>query len=196
MQVRLIYQVSAGERELLSTDRHEPLVEMVNRAKVAGSGQPGGSFYINEYRDVLVPVPSGCVYVGNYRKDLEFDFEGAVLGPRAPEGLSPGDEWPGPHVGVSYVLTADGNDIKYDEWLTPTRQRTVRLSTAIGVDAARSLASRLGRYKGKGGGRLYINEAYEFFSPVQGSNSLLYIYLGGLEDDDWFPAPNVIRDDD
>jgi hypothetical protein len=196
MEVRLVYTISAGIRELLTTDRHDALVDMINRVKIDEQGQPGGVFYINEYRDVLVKAGDGCFYAGNYPFPLEFDFEGQVLGPRAPHDLQPGDQWSGPHVGIRYVLTADGSDIKYEAATAPTRTRTELLSAHVGSGPARQLAQRLGQHKGRGGGRLYVNEVCEFFSPVQRGNNTEYMYLGALDDDAWFRAPDVPRPED
>jgi hypothetical protein len=76
MEVRLVYRVTARERELLTTDRHDGLVDMVNHVKMEETDQPGGAFYINEYFDVLVPTQAGgCFYAGTYEKLLEFNFE-------------------------------------------------------------------------------------------------------------------------
>src|SRR5262249_21155887 len=65
----------------------------VSPVKPELTGDPGCAFYINEYRDVLVPDTSsgGSVYAGNYTRDLEFDYNGTPITPRPPQGLSPGD---------------------------------------------------------------------------------------------------------
>ena len=83
MAVRLVYRVTARERELLTTERHDALVNMVNAVKIEVSGQPGRAFYINEFFDVLVPTQAGsCFYAGTYERLLEFEFEsGAGLAP-------------------------------------------------------------------------------------------------------------------
>ena len=112
-EVRLIYCLSSGEEVLLTTDAHPELVEMVNHVKVEKTGKPGGAFYINEFFDVLVPTTSGgCFFAGTYQGALEFDLgDGQTVGPRAPEGVKPGDAWAGPHVGISYVLKKGRRDI-------------------------------------------------------------------------------------
>lgn len=193
MEIRLVYRLSSSERELLTTDRHDPLVEMVNDVKLQKNARAGGVFYVNEYYDVLVPTEGGCFYAGNYPHLLEFAFEGRVIGPTAPDDLQPGEPWSGPHVGIRYVLTADGVDIKYESHVTATRIRTERLSDHVGQPAARRLAARLGSHKGVGGGRVYINEASEFFAPVSNGARVDYLYLGHLDEDLWFPAPDVPR---
>lgn len=190
-EVRLIYRVSEREKALLTTDRHEQLVAQVNKVKEELTGSPGGAFYINEYKDVLVPNPAGgCDYVMNYQDLLKFDLDGHEISPVAPPGLSAGEPWPGPHPGIRYVLTADGTDIKYERESGRIR-REHRLSDVVGEVPAKLLARRLCKVK-NGGGRIYINEAYEFFAPLgRGGSSVLYVYLGSLDDDAWFPAPEV-----
>jgi len=193
MEVRLIYRVGAGERELLTTSKHPELVEMVNRVKLSSAQSPGGVFYINEYQHVLVPAGGSYQYAGTYQRILEFDFNRQVLGPRPPAGLQPGEDWQGPHVGIRYALTADGSDVRYEVKTTTgptsTNEKRFLLSAAVGRAGASKLASRLGQYKGQGGGRIYINEVREFFAPV--GDDPRYIYLGPLGDDPWFPAPQL-----
>lgn len=192
MRVRLIYEINNFERELLTTSDHPELVEMVNAVKEEHNHAPGGAFYINEYRHVVVPAGLDNTYyfAGTYEAPLEFDFEGAKLG-AAPRGLKPGDPWVGPHVGIPYTLTAGANDIRYKVDVTPTRERRMHLSEVAGAGAAMKLASRLGRFKGESGGRIYINEARHFFAPLYKDRLTEYIYLGELGDDAWFPEPDV-----
>lgn len=192
MEIRLIYRVNDREKALLTTDRHEILVTMVNRVKEELSGVPGGAFYINEFGDVLVPHPDGrCVYAGTYNELLKFDFDGQEISPVPPPGLAPGDRWPGPHVGIHYVLAAGGMDMKY-QLTSGAIRREYRLSEAVGLTPAKLIARRLAEVKGRQGGGVYINEAREFFAWIGGGESGgVYIYLGPLEDDAWFPAPDV-----
>lgn len=187
MEVRLVYRVSTREKALLTNDRHEKLVAMVNKVKEVVNGLPGGPFYINEYGHVLVPHPhDGCVYAGSYEELLKFDFDGHEIGPIPPPHLAPGDQWLGPHVGVSYVLTAGASDFRY-QVISGQRVHEYRLSDMVGQTSARLLARRLAAVKGYQGGRVYINEARHFFAPVGSS----YLYLGPLGDDPWFPAPAI-----
>ena len=201
MEVRLIFRVSARERQLLTTDRHDRLVDKVNAVKLEDTGQRGGAFYINEYFDVLVPtVGGGYFFAGTYEKLLEFDMDGTTLSPRAPAGLLPGQPWPGPHAGIKYTLAAGGNDIKY-ELEDGRRSVEHRLSDYVSAQAAAALAHRLREVKGGAGGGIYINEAGEFFAPIMGSSAtdsrgLAYLYLGPLGDDQWFPPPEVERGGD
>jgi hypothetical protein len=192
MVVKLLYRMERREEALLSTAEHDDLVDMVNKVKVAKSGQPGGAFYINEYLDVLVPTPDGCYLAGRYGRPLEFEFEGRVIGPVASSDLEPGEDWTGPHVGIAYTLTAGAADIRYVRNPRPKVQQTVLLSDEVGRETARALASRLGQYKGKEGGRIYINESCELFAPVATGGDYRYLYLGRLEEGDpWFARPDV-----
>ena len=189
MQVQLRFELNHKEKAILTTDRHDALVEMVNSAKSAGGAAPGGAFYINEFFDVLVPTTTGCVYVGSYEKVLEFDLDGATVSPQRPSGVEPGDVWPGPHVGIGYVLAAGGCDIYYKTKI----ERREDLSDHVGSKAAAALAARLARVRGTEGGRIYINECGEFFAPPR-AGATDHIYLGALDEDPWFPAPDVPRD--
>ena len=193
-EIRLKYRISHRERALLTTDEHPDLVHMVNDVKKALSGSVGGRFYINEFRDVLVPDGSGGSYwAGKYQESLEFDFDGTIIGPDAPAALEPGDVWEGPHAGVLYVLAAGAKDIKYRLRLGKI-ERTEYLSEVVGVEAARALAARLGAVKGSEGGRFYINEACNFFAPPR-QDQVDFTFLGRLEEDDqWFYPPEGFDD--
>jgi hypothetical protein len=185
-KIYLIYRINRLERALLATDAHPELVEMVNSAKEKHAGQPGGAFYINEFRHVLVPAGSNYFVAGIYQKLLLFDFEGAYISADPPEDLEPGDIWPGPHVGIPYVLCAGARDIRY-ELKRGARISIELLSNHTSESDAAELAQRLASVKGEQGGRIYINEQREFFAPV-GSD---YLYLGSLGTHAWFREPDV-----
>lgn len=191
-EISLLYRVNNREKELLSTDSHDGLVDLVNAVKEHASGSAGGAFYINEYSHVLVPTTTGCLYAGCYERLVHFEYDGRSLGPTPPEGLRPGDAWPGPHVGIRYTLVAGGDDIRYER-VDGRRTTEYYLSDSAGRAAAAALAGRLAGVKGRQGGRFYINEAAQFFAPMSEANGgVSYVYLGGLDEDDaWFPAPSV-----
>ena len=184
-EIRLILRLNNSEKALLTSAKHPTLVKMINSVKSADGSPPGGAFYINEYRCVLVPAGGTYYCAGKYTPDLEFAFEGSVVGPRAAGGLSPGSPWPGPHHGIPYALTANGVDVKYKRESRPDVIEEVRLSDVIGRERAAQTARNLGRHKGPGGGRVYINEAQEFFTKI-GED---FIYLGPLGSLPWFPEP-------
>lgn len=196
--VSLIFRLGNAERVYLATNKHPKLVKMVNAVKEEYSQATGGVFYINEWRQVIVPV-SGDIdyyYAGEYHEDLEFDFEGRTLSGRpvdlAGRPLKPGDEWHGPHPGILYKLRAGGRDISYERRLSPNRVREVSLSEFVGGEAAARMASKIRAHRDERGGRFYVNEWRAMFTPVSGQGTLRYIYIGQLEDSDpWFPKPDV-----
>ncbi|KLR59936.1 hypothetical protein IMCC26207_110175 [Actinobacteria bacterium IMCC26207] len=191
-EVRLVYRVSKREKQLLTTAAHPNLVEMVNAVKKEHNGTPGGAFYINEFLDVLVPTAdSGCYFAGTYRETLAFDMEGTKVSALSPEGLEPGDEWPGPRVGIRYKLKAGGRDISYTR-KDGSRETEHCLSDVHDSTQAAALAKRIARVKGDSGGRIYLNEAAEFFGPPSDPGDP-FVYLGPLGDDLWFPPPSVPR---
>ena len=53
---------------------------MVNAVKTAQGQAPNGSFYINEYKQVIVPVVDSVDYflAGTYDRPLRFEFEGRL----------------------------------------------------------------------------------------------------------------------
>lgn len=191
-EIRLEYYISHRMRELLATADHSSLADMVNAVKLAMDGVPGGTFYINEWGDVLVKGRDGrdCFWAGHYDDRLEFTTEdGTLVSPSAPAGLRPGDAWPGPHVGICYVLKAGAQDIKYERQVSDRRTQIVLLSDEVGQSAARETAARIAAVKGTAGGRFYINEAGEMFGPVSSNDYANFVYIGHLEDSRWFHAP-------
>jgi hypothetical protein len=113
-KIYLIYRINSYERALIATAEHPDLVKMVNAEKLTQTGQEGGAFYINEYGHVLVPANMNYYVAGVYRKPLLFAFEDRIISADPPEDLAPGDQWPGPHVGIPYVLCAGARDIRYE----------------------------------------------------------------------------------
>lgn len=181
-------------RHVLAPRRDHPeLAGMVNQVKQhLRGGIVGGRFYINEFRFVLVPDGNGRAwYAGTYLPSLEFDFSGMAIRPEAPDGLRPGQPWPGPHMGVAYRLTPHDYDISYEASDRGTKS-VVRLSEAVGFGAAAALVARLAQHTGVDGARIYINEAREFFARPPWSDDL--IYLGPLADDPWFAPPDGFTD--
>ena len=191
-KVRLVYPIDHRDRALLTTEEHPALVRLVNDLREDMFGRPGGSFVINEFQHVLVPDGKGHAYLaGQYREMLEFAFDGQTISPVAPAGLNPGDTWSGPRVGIKYVIAAGGRDVYYEYEPRPQVLRKVKLSDEIGAAAAARLIKDVLVHKREGGG-LYINEAGEFFAPIQQGEQWVATYLGSLGDRDWFPEPAIV----
>ncbi len=195
--IALVYRADDGERWHAATENHAALANMVNAVKVVHGGQPNGPFYINEYRQVIVPAgPEATYYLaGEYHQHVHFEFEGKVLSGDAKdlEGqrIRPGDTWVGPHPGIPYVLKASGTDIYYRTTPRPNVTRDVTLSSLVGQQEAAALAGRVRGVKGFGGGRFYINEWRQMFAPVtMGGSEFKYVYIGELQvHEPWFPKP-------
>jgi hypothetical protein len=189
-RIRLIFPVSPRSHYPLTTSQHPRLANMVNEVKRELSDRSRGIFYINEFCDVLVPGGSGRSYwAGYYKENLEFDYEGKVISPKAPAGLKPGDAWDGPRPGIRYILCSGARNIRYQSDIVGEKVR-VLLSDHVGRDAAARLAGRLGGIIGENGGRFYINERGEMFHRAREGDGFAFVYLGNLDDDLWFLPPD------
>ena len=192
--VKIIYQTIEGEKWHASTEDHPELVNMVNDVKTSLGQQPNGSFYINEYKQVIVPVVGNENYylAGTYNMSLSFEFEGKIISGEPVDldgnSINPGDDWYGPHVGIPYVLCAGGNDIKYTTRPRPNVEKTIKLSGVIDKESAKTVAERIFSFRGYQGGRFYVNELCSIFTPIQVDAELKYIYIGKLDLNNWFPA--------
>lgn len=192
--IALTFCTDDDERWYMTTEKHAELVAMVNAVKTAHGAPPNGSFYINEYKQVIVPVVDSETYylAGNYERPLRFEFEGQTLSGEPVDlsgnPLSPGHEWLGPHPGIPYVLAAGGKDIYYSSRPRPNVEKRFMLGKAIGADAALEVASQIRAVKGFAGGCFYVNEFRSIFAPVQEGFEWRYLYIGTLDLDRWFPA--------
>jgi hypothetical protein len=194
-RVGLMYSTADGERWHMTTKAHPELAEMVNAVKMTHGSGPNGPFYINEYKQVIVPVGEAAQYylAGTYDQPLRFEFEGKTISGEPVDmdrkSIRPGDTWTGPHAGIPYVLAAAGNDVFYRTHPRPGVEKKVKLSSERGRSAAEQIARLLSAFKGTGGGRFYVNEFCSVFSPVNGSDGWKYIYFGNIDLDSWFPDP-------
>lgn len=195
--VGINYNTQDGEYWTPTTEDHPDLVKMVNDVKYEVNSSPGGAFYINEFRQVIVPADGKYYLAGKYAKSLQFKIknefnEDVFISGKAVDLqgniLSPGDEWYGYLMGIPYVLAAGGTDIRFEIKLGPNHFRKIPLSKATSVQAAKSLAQRLCRVTGNSqGGRIYINDEREMFKPEIRDGGIVYIYLGKLAaEDPWF----------
>jgi len=196
--VSLVYESENGELWYPSTDAHPQLVEMVNAVKTEMGEGPGGAFYINEYKQVIVPVTdsdsSEYYLAGIYERLLEFDFEGKVISGKAEDldgnPISPGDKWVGSNHGIRYKLCAGGKDIEYRVSPRPNVERKERLSNALGREQAKEVAKMVATIKGPEGGRFYVNEHLNVFAPLT-EESTVYYYCGRIDLGNWFPMPHA-----
>ncbi len=212
-KITVLYQVDEGLLYLAVEGAGADLAARVNAVKVALRDQPGGAFYVNEYRHIIVPVTgspgSGAAshyyYAGRLANDLTFQFEGKPLTtkPIRPDGtpLNPGDRWIGPRPGIPYVLAAGGGDIYFETpaltdedppAIRPSMTRRVQLSKVLGGKSAVSRAVRpVADIRGHQGGRFYVNEHGAMFTPVSAGdgNGIDYVFCGEIDRAAWFPEP-------
>jgi len=193
--VGLTYRTSDDDDEQwhMTTVEHPDLVAMVNAVKVQHGDGPNGPFYINEFKQVIVPVgkPVQYYYAGKYEAPLRFHYNGRTISgepiDQSGKPMQPGDLWTGPHAGIRYVLTTAGNDIYYKAWPQPEVSRKVKLSAKRGSSTAAQVARLLSLLKGPSGGRFYVNEFCCVFSPVSDDDGFEYLYFGQLDLKCWFP---------
>lgn len=195
--VALTYSTADGEYWYATTEEHAELVRMVNDVKTSLGLPPNGSFYINEYKQVIVPSAASKDYLlaGEYADALRFEFEGTVLTGEPVDldgnALTPGDVWMGPHPGIPYVLAAGGGDIHYFSQPRPNVKKKLKLSTSVGSETAKNLVERIRSVKGYAGGSFYVNEHHTIFAPVHTGGEWQYVYIGQLDLDSWFPKPHA-----
>ncbi len=193
--VGLTYCTDDDERWHMTTEAHPELAELVSAVKTTHGKSPYGPFYVNEYKQVIVPVGESSEYyfAGTYETPLRFEFDKMTISGEARDfdgrPLQPGDTWVGPHAGIPYVLTAAGDDIYYRTWPRPDVEKRVKLSSKRGKSAAQQIARLISAFKGSGGGRFYVNEFGSVFSPINESEGLRYVHFGQIDLDSWFPDP-------
>ncbi|MGH7229286.1 MAG: MIT C-terminal domain-containing protein [Nitrospiraceae bacterium] len=194
-QVEAVIETPDGERLYPASRVHPELVVMVNPIKQEGGGGEGGQFYVNEFRQVIVPAgnPVEYYYAGDYPHDIILALDGQEFSGRPLDDqgnlLKPGDPWSGrPRPGIRYILKAGGADIEYEREISPGRGRVVRLSGAVGESSARGLSRKIAAIKGNAGGPFYVNEYRAMFGPVRKDEGMAYLFIGVLTDGDpWFP---------
>jgi hypothetical protein len=214
-KVTVQYEAGDGLRFLAVEGGGSDLADGINAVKTAAQDQPGGAFYVNEYRHVIVPVRaaggsgvgSHYHYVCQLEQDFVFEFEGKPLSTRPVDSngqpLQPGQTWVGPRPGIPYVLKAGGADIHYETpaltdddppVVRPMMTRRVQLSKLVGDKSlAKRAAAPIAEVRGYQGGRFYVNEHGAMFAPVDAGdgNGLDYIYCGLILPKAWFPEPQV-----
>ena len=193
--ISVVIETPDGIRCYPSTDKHPKLVELVNKVKVEIRGSEAGPFFINEWKQVIVPAgnPVEYYYAGEYHPEIILGLDGEEFSgrPHDNEGnlLKPGDSWTGrPRPGIEYILKAGGADIEYAVQLGPNREKICRLSKFVGVEDARRIARKIAIIKGNKGGRFFVNEYGAFFGPKQVASGYDFVFIGILSSSDpWFP---------
>lgn len=204
-KITVLYEAGGGLRYLAVEGAGADLAQRINTVKSALRVQPGGAFYVNEYRHVIVPVAdmSGSGFGSHYYyacrldTDLSFEFEGRPLTtkPITMDGasLNPGDRWVGPRPGIPYVLAAGGADIYCESpaltddsppRVRPSMTRRIQLGKILGDKAAVARAVQpVSSVRGYQGGRFYVNEHGAMFTPVGAGdgNGIDFVYCGQID---------------
>lgn len=163
----------------------ERLGKLVNSVKRQRTGQPGGSFAITEYGQVVCPVADDSFerfYIGDCTGTITFlGPDGVPLTLDNDSELRSGDDWELPYVGVAYNLSRkdriyfpqkDGDDT---ELLYPRKQD-------------RDLIRALRRVRGNGGFRFIVNPHGIVLTKVkEGPYDWQPKYVGRINYDLWFP---------
>ena len=213
-KVTVLYDAGDGLRYLAVDGGGAAVAKQVNAVKSAVRDQPGGAFYVNEYRHILVPVAadpstglqSVYYFAGRFNGDFQFEFERSLLSTRPIDrdgrALKPGDTWIGPRPGIPYVLAAGAKDVYFETpALTDTDPpqirakvtRRVMLSKVLrDASVAAEAARKISAIRSHAGGRFYVNEHGAIFTPVtEAGAGISYIYCGQLEMEKWFPEPRA-----
>jgi hypothetical protein len=215
-KVTVLYEAGEGLRYLAVEGGATDIARRVNAVKTMLRDQPGGAFYVNEYRHVIVPVAveassgGGSHYyiAGRLDADFRFEFEGQPLTtkPVHPDGtsMSRKDPWIGPRPGIPYVLAAGGGDIYYETpALTDDEPPKIRPSMIQKVQLSKVMADKsqlegatwpISSVRGHKGGRFYVNEHGAIFTPVGvgDGNGIDYVYCGQINRSAWFPEPHLV----
>lgn len=94
------------------------MITEINQIKRRHHGQPGGSFLVNEYGDVIVPTRWGKRFcVGKMSGSLRFisSDNGRLVDLSDDSNLDLGDPWELPYVGMVYHLSARGRLYYWDK---------------------------------------------------------------------------------
>lgn len=191
----------------LSTDLQCPeLVAAVNRVALRHHGRQGGSFYFNEYNQVLKPIWTDTSvelrYVGEFpRSRFRFTLFDGVWNSRLPHNsdLLPGSDWIGPRCGIPYWLEVRRGRAGlriYRPRVLQSEDRFVQIRHREYLDAYTRSYERLAQQvwvaKGRLGGRFYVTEAGSVWTPYPSGPARTdwrYRYVGHLWDhvDEWYP---------
>ncbi len=201
-EIRLVFRTTDGETWTM-TEKYPELAAMVNVVKERHQERANGSFYINEYSQVIVPVrrerTSIYYFAGDYpcEKQIEFLFEGKIISGNAVDlegnALQSGDLWVGPHPGIPYVLDASMRDIYYTSEIRPNVTVRRRLSDFVSPDNLEAVTAMVRRAK-RDSGRFYVNEWGNAFAPVSSAHQVEYIFCGKIDvsGNSWFPRDDKI----
>jgi hypothetical protein len=159
------------------------MIEAINQAKSEKTGSRGGSFHINEYGQVLVPIAQSQdkYLVGELSGYPEFvdPRSGRHFSLAAPRAGKTGAAWDFPYVGMPFKFNSEGQ---------VSRVRTVgdisELESPLRHDS--SLAAKLTQLRPTGG-RMLINLHGVILTKMDGEKP---IFVGEIDPNKWFTKTN------
>jgi len=160
------------------------LANAINAIKRRFAGCPGGAFIINEFGQVICPVPVSPwerYYVGDCSGAPVFmDADGNQFTLNNTHGLKTGDPWRLPYVGIVYNLSAR-NRIYFamrrgidTEFINPPRQD-------------RNLINAIRSIRPSGSVRFIVNPHGIALTKVPNGHRWKPTYIGRIDYDNWFP---------
>ncbi len=176
----------------LLSDGVGDLYDQVRWAKTQMGGQAGGSFLMTEHGRVLVPAhdayeaatPVWCA--GTWEGPLEFEnpFTNDTFDLTDDNGLSPGDPWRGPYIGLPHTMWPDGSIGIKKTFDRAERGRAAWDWPAGGGDD--NLVAALRRVRGRGWARFITGPGG--FAITKGRH-MRPIYVGRINLASWY-APD------
>ncbi|MFX0202045.1 MAG: hypothetical protein ACFFCW_38525, partial [Candidatus Hodarchaeota archaeon] len=162
--------VRIRQTDYLACRRCSDLHDDLERICLGLTGQGGGRFFINEYRQVVKPHVSGdgrCYFVGEYPDaHFTFDVDGEEIDNSDDSNLDIGDPWPYQAVGVRYQFNAGRRDIYMKIEIDKETMYLLYLRGDLGINC-QYLMDTLGRARNYKSGRFYVNEHGLIFTPVE-----------------------------
>ncbi len=161
------------------------LARAINRVKRERTGQPGGSFVINEYGQVICPVADGSFerfYVGDCLGAIPFVWpDGDSFTLNDDDDLEPGDDWILPYIGIAFNLSRN-NRIYF-----PLREG-YDTECVYPPQQDRQLIQALRAVRGSGGFRFIVNPHGIVLTKVEDDPFIWQPkYVGRIDYERWFP---------
>ena len=165
------------------------LAETINKIKGSLTRNPGGSFQINEYGRVVLPVktkPIMYYYAGQLQGDMWFsdpEEDGKIFNLDADENMQTGDNWGKPYIGMPFKISNNG-EIEF-------RQLSNKINGQELIKLARpnSELSNLLLSIRPDGCRFILNYYGIVLTKVLVNQEWRRVYVGKkiLYEDNWFP---------
>ena len=176
-----------GRGLLKNRQRAIALARSVNQAKRQMGGQNGGSFLINEFGQVLVPSSRGNGerrFAGTWIGQLKFSnpfFPQEDLVLTNDRGLSPGDSWLGPYVGMMYQLSRRQEIYFWHQ----TGDEACKL---VPIHQDQRLIRALKSIRGSNGCRFLVNPGGIVLTQKQSPRTQRWspVYVGRINPQMWF----------